>query len=176
MVMVLSRKNKEKSVVIDTGAFIRGTLCQELKLFHKEVDQLKRNQECETAYSKMIERRHAFLWSDDILNQYKDIARRKFGQNPIFIRRKIDELKSVHNIIVKKVSRHTIEKEMISSRKITNIDNNDRYFIDLACNRADFLISEESKIKRGLGRRFTDCKEHCGFSIRTPVEYCDNEC
>lgn len=171
----MTRKKEDKSVVVDTSALIRAGICTDKKPICTEICESCRLHECEMAYSAMIERHHILLLSNRVRRQYKDIARRKFNQLPGFIDRKIEELRYVYNHTVREIGEGEIEKEKRKSDKIKNLQINDKPFIELACNRADFLISEESKMGEGLNRRYTEFRQICGFEIRFPIEYYESD-
>lgn len=140
----------EVSVVLDTHVLIEAIL--------------KLNHDYECAYNAMIERRHKLLMSERILKQYETIIHQKYHISAIFLITSLHELDDIH--IVKHVS-----KGNINSVSITDIQTNDRPFVELACNRAKFLVTNDP----GLRSKHREFIEKCKFIVKLPVDYAEIE-
>lgn len=141
----------EVSVVLDTHIIIEAIL------------QLNNN--CERAYSSMIERHHRLLMSQKLLKQYQTIINQKYNLRATHFLIKLRELDDIHHI-VKNVSEGSIR-----SVNITGLQTNDRPFVELACNRANFLITNDP----GLRSKHREFMEKCNFLVKLPVDYAEIE-
>lgn len=141
----------EVSVVLDTHILIEAFL------------QL--NQEYERAYNLMIERHHKLLMSQRILKQYQTIIHQKYNLPATFILTKLRELDDVHHIVKR------VGEGKISSVKITGLQINDRPFVELACNRAKFLVTNDP----GLHSKHREFMDKCEFIVKFAVDYAENE-
>ncbi len=141
----------EVSVVLDTHILIEAIL--------------KLNHEYECAYNAMIDRRHKLLISERILKQYQTIIYQKHNRPATFLLIRLQELDDIHHIV-----KH-VGKGKIKPVNITGLQTNDRPFVELACNRANFLVTNDP----GLHSKYTEFMEKCRFIVKFAVNYAENE-
>lgn len=141
----------EVSVVLDTHILIEAIL------------QL--NHEYERAYNSMIERHHKLLMSQRILKQYQTIIHQKYNHPATFLLRMLQELDDVHHIV------RRVGEGKIRSVNITGLQINDRPFVELACNRAKFLVTNDP----GLHSKHREFIDKCEFIVKFAVDYAENE-
>ncbi|TRZ91360.1 MAG: PIN domain-containing protein [Methanosarcinales archaeon] len=141
----------EISVVLDTHVFIEAIL--------------KLNPEYESAYDAMIQRHHRFLIRTKIIEQYETIINQKYSPPvPNFLLRTLIDLED------KKIVKRVGESKIISVN-ITGLQTNDRKFVELACNRAKFLVTNDPSL-HSKHREFMD---KCEFIVKYAVDYAENE-
>ncbi|MFZ3059866.1 MAG: PIN domain-containing protein [Candidatus Methanoperedens sp.] len=141
----------EVSVVLDTHVLIEAIL--------------KKNHDYESAYNAMIERRHKLLMSERILKQYETIIHQKYYLPAIFLITSLHELDDIYHIV-----KH-VNKGNIKSVSIKDLQTNDRPFVELACNRANFLVTNDP----GLRSKHREFMEKCKFFVKLPVDYAEIE-
>ncbi len=142
----------EVSVVLDTHVLIKAIL----KLNHEE----------ESAYNAMITRRHKLLFSQRILDQYQTIIHKHYNFPATYILIRLRELEEIHP--VKKVREGDIK-----SVNIKDLETNDRPFVELACNRAEFLVTNDPHFHKG--KRPREFRDKCRFAVKYAVDYAENE-
>jgi predicted nucleic acid-binding protein len=138
----------EVSVVLDTHIIIDAFL--------------RLNNKYERAYVSMIERHHRLLISQRILKQYQTKIYQIHNLPATFLLRRLQELDD----IVKNVSEGSIK-----SVNITGLQINDRPFVELACNRANFLVTNDG----GLRSKHREFMEKCKFLVKLPEDYAEIE-
>jgi predicted nucleic acid-binding protein len=139
----------EVSVVLDTHVFIEAIL--------------KLNHEYETAYNAMIHRHHRFLIRTKIIEQYETIIHQRYNPPaPNFLLRTLIDLED------KKIVKRVGEKQ-IRQVNITGLQINDRPFVELACNRANFLVTNDP----GLRTRHREFIDKCKFLVKNAVDYAE---
>lgn len=141
----------EISVVLDTHVFIKAIL----KLNPTEVN----------AYNAMITKHHKLLFSERIIDQYRTIIHKHYNYPATYILRSLQELEEIHP--VKKVRDGDIK-----SVNISDLQTNDRPFVELACNRAEFLVTNDAHFHKG--KRPREFKDKCGFAVKYAVDYAEN--
>jgi predicted nucleic acid-binding protein len=139
------------SVVLDTHILIEAIL------------QL--NREYERAYNSMIEKHHKLLISQRILKQYQTIIHQKYNLPATFLLRKLQELDDTHNIVIR------VGEGRIRSVNITGLQINDRPFVELACKRANFLVTNDP----GLRSKHREFIEKCNFLVKLAMDYVEIE-
>jgi predicted nucleic acid-binding protein len=141
----------EVSVVLDTHIIIEAIL------------QL--NNKYERAYSLMIERHHRLLISKRILKQYQTIIQQHYNLRATYFFIRLRELDDIHHIVKK------VNEGSIKSVNITDLQINDRPFVELACNRANFLVTNDP----GLRSKHREFMEKCKFLVKLPEDYAEIE-
>lgn len=141
----------EVSVVLDTHVLLEAIL--------------KLNHEYERAYNSMIERRHKLLISERIVKQYQTIIYQKYNRPATFLILRLIEIDNIHHIV-----KH-VGKGKIRPVNIAGLQTNDRPFVELACNRANFLVTNDP----GLRSRHREFIEECKFIVRNAVDYVEIE-
>lgn len=141
----------EVSVVLDTHILIEAIL--------------QKNPEYERAYNAMIGRHHKLLISNRILKQYQTIVHQKYYLPAIFLLTKLRELEDVHHIVKQ------VGEGKIRPVSITGLQINDRPFVELACSRAKFLVTNDP----GLHSKHREFIDKCEFKVKYAVDYAENE-
>lgn len=141
----------EVSVVLDTHILLEAIL------------QL--NHEYERAYNSMIERHHRLLMSKRILKQYQTIIHQKYNPPATFLLRMLQELDEIHHILIH------VGDGSIRPVNIMGLQINDRPFVELACNRANFLVTNDP----GLRSKHREFIEKCKFLVKFAADYAENE-
>jgi len=143
----------EVSVVLDTHILIEAIL--------------RLNHEYQRAYNLMIERHHKLLMSNRILEQYQTIIHKHYNLPATFIIKRLQELEDIHHIVKK------VRKGDIKSVSITDLQTNDRPFVELACNRAKFLVTNDPHFHKG--KRPREFRDKCRFAVKYAEDYAEIE-
>lgn len=77
----------------------------------------------------------------------------------------LQELDDTYHIVIR------VGEGRIRPVKITGLQINDRPFVELACNRANFLVTNDP----GLRSKHREFIEKCKFKVKYAVDYAENE-
>lgn len=122
---------------------------------------VRSNQDSIEAYDKMIERCNKILISERVRKQYLSIIH-KYHQRALFLIRALQDLEEINKI--KKVGSGNI-----NSVNIKDLQTNDRPFVELACNKAKFLLTND----QGLHSKHREFIEKCRFIVKFPRDYAE---
>lgn len=123
---------------------------------------LRKNIKYQRAYVSMIERHHRLLISKRILKQYQTKIYQIHNLPATFLLRWLQEL---DDIVI------NVSDGRIKSVNITGLQPNDRPFVELACNRANFLVTNDP----GLRSKHREFIEKCKFLVKLPEDYTEIE-
>ena len=122
------------------------------------------NQIYEKAYNEMIKNDNdKLLISKRIIEQYKTILHKNgFKTTLLFTTLQyLDEIKKVKKISMTRIKPVTIK----------GLQTNDRPFVELACGRAKYLVTND----RYLIKKYTEFKQKCSFKVTYPDNYVESE-
>lgn len=121
----------------------------------------KSDQDSERAQNRLIEK-DRLLMSNRIIKQYQSIVY-KYGQNAKFLLIALQNLEAIRKI--KMVGENTIKP-----LNIKGLERNDQPFVELACNKAKFLVTNDP----GLHAKCRECLQECNVCIKFPADYAES--